>query len=226
MHSSDIRSFWQVQSLIILLKLSLLVGAVLAFVEGRFEAGVVTLLIFFITFLPIMLGKRFEVKIPPEFEVLSIIFIYASLFLGEVHGYYVRFWWWDLVLHTSSGFLLGILGFLLVYVLNENKEIDLDLNPGFVALFAFVFAIGFGTFWEIFEYTVDQTAGTNMQKSGLQDTMWDLIVNAIGALIIAVLGWGYLHKKGTDSFLERWIYAFKERNPKLFKQRKKQRAPD
>lgn len=226
MHSSDIRSYWQVQSLIILLKLSLLVGAVLAFVDGKLEAGVVTLLIFFITFLPIMLGNRFEVKIPPEFEVLSVVFIYASLFLGEVHGYYVRFWWWDLVLHASSGFLLGILGFLLVYVLNEKKEIDLDLNPGFVALFAFVFAIGFGTFWEIFEYFTDQTLGTNMQKSGLRDTMWDLIVNTVGALIIAILGWGYLRKQGVNSFLERWINVFIERNPKLFERRKKQRAPD
>jgi len=226
MHSIDIRSYWQVQSLIILLKLSLLVGAVLAFVDGRLEAGVVTLLIFFITFLPIMLGNRFEVKIPPEFEVLSVIFIYASLFLGEVHGYYVRFWWWDLVLHTSSGFLLGILGFLLVYVLNEKKEIDLDLNPGFVALFAFVFAIGFGTFWEICEYAADQTLGTTMQKSGLRDTMWDLIVNIIGALIIAVLGWGYLRKRGIDSFLERWIHSFIDKNPKLFERRKKQRNAD
>lgn len=221
MHSSNIRSYWQVQALIILLKLSLLVGAVLAFVDGRFEAGAVTLLIFFITFLPILLGNRFKVQIPPVFEVLAVIFIYASLFLGEVHGYYVRFWWWDLVLHTSSGFLLGILGFLLVYVLNENEEINLDLNPGFVALFAFLFAIGFGTFWEIFEYFIDQTVGTNMQKSGLQDTMWDLIVNAIGALIIAVLGWGYLRKEGINSFLERWIHAFIERNPKLFKSRRK-----
>lgn len=210
----------------ILLKLSLLVGAILAFVEGRLEAGAVTLLIFFITFLPILLGNRFDVKIPPAFEVLAVIFIYASLFLGEVHGYYVRFWWWDLVLHTGSGFLLGILGFLLVYVLNEQKEIDLDLNPGFVALFAFLFAIGFGTFWEIFEYATDRTLGTNMQKSGLRDTMWDLIVNSIGAFIIAVLGWGYLRRKGIDSFLERWIHTFIEKNPKLFERRGKQRDSD
>ena len=223
MHSSDVRSYWQVQALIILLKLSLLVGAVLSFVGGNLEAGAVTLLIFFITFLPIILGNRFQVRIPPEFEVLSVIFIYASLFLGEVHGYYVRFWWWDLILHASSGFLVGILGFLLVYVLNEKEEIDLDLKPGFVALFAFVFAIGFGTFWEIFEYGMDELFATNMQKNGLQDTMWDLIVNSIGAFIISILGWGYLRKEGINSFLERWIHHFIEKNPRFFERRKHQR---
>lgn len=220
MHSNDIRSYWQVQALIVLLKLSLLVGAVLSFVEGHLEAGVVTLAIFFITFLPILLGNRFQVKIPSEFELLAVILVYASLFLGEVHGYYLKFWWWDLVLHTSSGFLLGILGFLLVYVLNEKKEIDLDLKPGFVALFAFVFAMAFGAYWEIFEYAMDRTFWTNMQKSGLTDTMWDLIVNSIGALIISLLGWGYLRKEGINSFLERWIHKFIERNPHLFERRK------
>ena len=220
MHSGDIQSYWQVKALIILLKLSLLVGAVLSFVQGRLEAGAVTLAIFLITFLPVMLGNRFQVRIPSEFELLSVILIYASLFLGEVHGYYVRFWWWDLVLHTSTGFLLGILGFLLVYVLNEKKEIDLDLKPGFVALFAFVFAMALGTFWEILEYATDRIFGTNMQKSGLTDTMWDLIVNCIGALVISVLGWSYLLREGINSFLEKWIHKFIERNPRLFERRK------
>lgn len=215
------QNIWQVGTIIILLKLSLLVGAILSFAGHSHDAAVITLLIFMITFLPIVLGNRFQVKIPVEFEVLAVIFIYASLFLGEVHGYYVRFWWWDLVLHTSSGFLLGILGFLLVYVLNENENIELDLEPHFVALFAFLFAIGFGTFWEIFEFMIDYIFDTNMQKSGLQDTMWDLIVNCIGALVISILGWGYLRKRGINSFLERWIHDFIEKNPRLFRHRRK-----
>ena len=56
------------------------------------------------------LGRRLKVNIPPEFEAWSVVFIYASLFLGEVKGYYARFWWWDLLLHTGSGLLLGTLG--------------------------------------------------------------------------------------------------------------------
>ena len=215
------QNIWQVETIIVMLKLSLLVGAILSFAGHRYDAAVITLLIFMITFLPILLGKRFKVKIPVEFEVLAVIFIYASLFLGEVHGYYVRFWWWDLVLHTSSGFLLGILGFLLVDVLNENEYIELDLEPHFVAFFAFLFAIGFGTFWEIFEFMIDNIFDTNMQKSGLQDTMWDLIVNCIGALIISILGWGYLRKQGINSFLERWVHDFIEVNPRFFRHRRK-----
>lgn len=206
--------------LTLLLQLTLLIGVVLAVMQERWLAAITTTGIIIVTFLPLILGRRFAVRIPPEFEVLAVVFIYASLFLGELHGYYIRFWWWDAVLHAGSGFLLGILGFLLVYVLNEHDNVDLHMRPRFVALFAFMFAVGMGGLWEIFEFSVDQMFGLNMQKSGLIDTMWDLIVDVVGALFVSLLGWNYLSKAGSNSFLERWIAAFVSANPRLFRVRK------
>ncbi len=204
------------QRLSVFLKFSLSVGALLMFFQGRYQAMAEILLILFITFLPIILGKRFDVRIPHGFETLAVIFLYMSLFLGETQSYYTRFWWWDLVLHSGSAFLLGILGFLMVYVLNERKDVDLDMKPKFIALFAFLFAVSIGALWEIFEYAMDQIFGLNMQKSGLQDTMWDLIVDVAGAAFISILGWGYINNREEESFLERWIRDFVEKNPRLF----------
>src|SRR5699024_4482491 len=119
-----------------------------------------------LTLVPALVGRRFGVYIPPEFELLAILFIFASLFLGEVRGYYTRFWWWDALLHVSSGFLLGIVGFLLVYALNQKQLGNLGLRPSFVALFAFTFSLSLGALWEIFEFGMDQIFGLNMQKSG------------------------------------------------------------
>jgi len=85
--------------------------------------------------------------------------------------------------------------------------------------------MAFGTIWEIFEFTMDQVFGMNMQKpmlndpSGLTDTMWDLIIDAIGAGIISSLGYIHLRNKGSDSFLEKWIDEFIERNPRLFRKK-------
>jgi uncharacterized membrane protein YjdF len=82
-----------------------------------------------------------------------------------------------------------------------------------------------GTLWEIFEFTADSLFGSDMQKhmlgdqSGLTDTMWDLIVDAVGALIISVLGYGYLKTSHDESFLRRWIRKFINSNPRLFRQR-------
>lgn len=83
--------------------------------------------------------------------------------------------------------------------------------------------MGVGALWEIFEFTMDSLIGMSMQKpmlgdpSGLIDTMSDLIVDAFGALIISILGWRYLKNNEQKSFLERWIDAFIEHNPRFFR---------
>lgn len=199
------------------LQLLLFLGAGVALLTGQFLAAVTTIGILIVTLLPMMLGRRLKVYIPPEFELLTVLFIFASLFLGEVRDYYVRFWWWDAVLHAASGFLLGVLGFLLVYVLNEKEDLEMHMKPAFVALFAFTFAVGLGALWEIFEFAMDNLFGLNMQKSGLVDTMWDLIVDTVGALVISILGYGYLRTSEHESFLVQWILRFVKGNPRLFR---------
>jgi hypothetical protein len=201
------------------LQIIILAGFTLAVYERQWLNAFLIVGILLLTMLPTMLSRRLAVSIPAEFELLAILFIFASLFLGETRGYYVRFWWWDVVLHVTSGFLLGITGFLLVYVLNQEEKIDLYMKPGFLALFSFAFALAVGTVWEIFEYTMDNFFGLDMQKSGLVDTMWDLIVDAVGALSIAVLGYFYM-KRGSEYFVERWIDKFIEANPKMFRKEK------
>lgn len=201
----------------LVLHLILLCGLMWALLSGQWLNALAVTVIMVVTLLPALLGRRFHVYIPPEFEALTLVFIFASLFLGEYHGYYTRFWWWDALLHSASGFILGILGFLLVHVLNEKEDLELHMKPNFVALFAFLFAIGIGTLWEIFEFSMDSLLGLNMQKSGLIDTMWDLIVDAAGAFIIALLGYGYLKTAGNSSFLEQWIRHFIKNNPGLFR---------
>ncbi len=191
--------------------------------EQQWLTAVVTIGIIALTLAPFLLARLLQVFIPPEFVLLAIGFVFASLFLGEVHDYYARFWWWDIALHSTSGFLLGIVGFLLVYVLNETENTGVHRSPASVAFFAFLFAVGVGSLWEIFEFSMDSFFGMNMQKpmfgdpSGLTDTMWDLIVDILGALIIAVLGYGFIKTAGNKSFLERWIHAFVEHNPRMFK---------
>lgn len=209
-------------AVLLFLETVMAVELALLLTQGSWLSGVWLLAIMVVAGAPAVLGDRLPVRIPAAYELLAILFVFASLFLGEFRSYYERFWWWDIALHATSGLLLGILGFLLVYVLNENKRIDLHMRPGFVAFFAFVFAVAVGTFWEIFEFTVDQNFGTTMQKpmlgdpSGLTDTMWDLIVDTLGALAICAFGWWHM-RRNHRSFIDLWIDNFIERNPKLFR---------
>jgi hypothetical protein len=205
----------------VFLKASIGLGALLLYIGGNYQAAFESIVIMAITFLPLLITRYFHIRIPLEFDTMAVIFIYMSLFLGEVQDFYFRFWWWDLVLHAGSGFLVGISGFLLVYVINQNKKIDMHLSPKFIALFAFMFAQGIGSLWEIFEFAMDSFFGLNMQKSGIVDTMWDLIVNGISALTISLLGYGYLKAAGDDSFLEQVIRKFIAANPRIFRKRQR-----
>ncbi|MCA9146549.1 MAG: hypothetical protein KDB05_27405 [Planctomycetales bacterium] len=207
--------------LVVFLRLAITLGILLELFEALWMNAVVATGILLLTFVPTHFANRIKVKIPPEFEVLTVAFIFASLFLGEIRDYYNKFWWWDIALHTTSGGLLGILGLLLVYVLNETPRVDLHMRPGFVAFFAFCFALSIGTVWEMFEFAMDQFFGMNMQKpmlgdpSGLTDTMIDLIVDAVGAIVVSVAGYLYM-RHGNDSIIDRGIQRFIERNPRLF----------
>jgi hypothetical protein len=219
------RLYWVLLAIlqaVMLVELALLVRA------SQWVTALQVLIIMGLTLAPVALRSRLPVRVPAEFQILAILFVFASLFLGEIRNYYERIWWWDAGLHASSGLLFGIVGFLLVYVLNENERVDISLRPRFVALFAFTFAMAVGALWEVFEFAMDQAFGLQMQKprlgdpSGLTDTMWDLAFDALGAALISAFAWWYMiHDE--RSFIERWIRKFNAHNGRLFGRRRSSR---
>ena len=166
-------------------------------------------LTFIMTFYPSILRKRFRVYLPSTLQIIITLFIFAAQFLGEIHDFYYRFPWWDNMLHCISGSVLGIIGFMFVYFLNKTHIKKTKLSPFFVALFALCFSISIGVFWEIIEFSGDRLFGLNMQKfrmpgeDGLVDTMTDLIVDAIGALIVTTVG--YIYMKDEKKMLKKKV---------------------
>ncbi|MCI5774723.1 MAG: hypothetical protein MR210_09190 [Erysipelotrichaceae bacterium] len=161
---------------------------------------------------PSYLEKHLKLEIPSHMMIPYVIFLYCAIFLGEVRSFYYNFAYWDMFLHTLSGGMLGMLGFSIVSLLNKTKAVPIDLSPGFVAIFAFCFAITIGVFWEIYEFSFDGFLGMNMQKfmledgtqfigrAALTDTMQDLIVDCIGAFVATSLG--YLAMKFDSKWLK------------------------
>lgn len=167
--------------------------------------------------LPDIFAKKFLKQIPTNMLILYFIFLYCAIYLGEVRDFYYRFEYWDTMLHTFSGAMLGALGFSFVTLLNKVDKIPINLSPFFVCLFAFCFAITIGVAWEIYEFSFDGLLHLNMQKfmteegvelvgrAALSDTMSDLIVDAIGAFIISALG--YISLKYKKIFINRFHFG-------------------
>ena len=198
-------------------RLLIVVEAVTAAWNKQLFLLILSLVILVLTFLPSFIAKNYKINVPAEIEFIIVIFISSSLFLGETKDFYTKFWWWDIFLHSISSLLLGFIGFLLMYILYTEKRVR--ATPGLVAVFAFCFSVAFGVLWEIVEFIIDQTLGWNMQSSGLVDTMWDLIVDSMSALVISVSGYFYLKRKQATPFFERFLMKFIEKNPHLFRRK-------
>lgn len=212
--------------------------------ERNFESvflGVLTLLLLLI---PSFVQVTFRVEIPTLLEGIVLLFIFAAQILGEINGYYVKFPYWDTMLHTLNGFLAAAIGFSLVDILNKSEKLVFKLSPFFSVLVAFCFSMTIGAVWEIFEFVMDCFGGFDMQKDtvvqmissvhldptggntptaihnisevyinnkslglggyldiGLYDTMYDLIVNFIGALVYSVCAYFFLTSKSCTKLI-------------------------
>ncbi len=154
-----------------------------------------------VSLLPVFL-KKIDLEIPDFVYLLFIIFCLAHFLCGEILGFFVKIKWWDSLLHTFSGMFIALLAFSLIHLLNKDKENSFNANIWFVMIFAFSVSIAIGVLWEIFEFACDGLFGMNMQRAyvstlsgrgeplvgseALADTMKDLILDSLGALIVCV----------------------------------------
>jgi hypothetical protein len=199
-----------------LLQLAIIGVLVTTLVEGRWLVAFTAALVLALTFLPALIERQFELQLPVEFTFVTCLFLYAAFVLGEVGRFYQLFWWWDLLLHSFSALVMGLIGFLLVYSLHQTQRVILP--PLYFALTAFGFAVTVGTLWELFEFGMDWGFGFSMQKSGLVDTMTDLLVDVAGAALAAWIGYHYV--RGGDSRLaDRLFRRLVANNPRLFRER-------
>ena len=122
---------------------------------------VLTLILFM---LPSIVERGLKIDLPSTLEIIVLLFIFAAEILGEVGQFFERVKNWDLILHTTNGFLMAAIGIALIDVLNRSPKINLSMSPFFVAFVAFCFSMTIGVLWEFYEYTADRWFGKDMQK--------------------------------------------------------------
>lgn len=115
-----------------LVRLALIFIFIRGCIVNDYSQTFIIILTFFMTFYPSILAKRFGVYLPNKLEIIITLFIFSAQVLGEMRGFYDRISWWDTLLHATSGVILGMVGFLLVYLLNEKGDANVNLSPIFV----------------------------------------------------------------------------------------------
>ena len=212
---------------------------------GNSENAYTCLLSLFLLYLPSIIERKLEMRLPTALEITVVVFIFASEILGEIACFYVTVPFWDKAMHTVSGFIYAAVGYSMADILNRDHRISFQLSPVFLAVVAFCFSMTIGALWEIFEFSVDTLFQKDMQKDtvlheitsvaldptrsnipitisgirdtvvngqslglggyldiGLHDTMQDLIVNMIGALVFSVGGFFQQKRKKRSKMAE------------------------
>jgi hypothetical protein len=167
-----------------LTRVAVAVAAVSFFVTGQWGTGITTILVLLFMVVPSLLRGSRKMYLPFELDMGIVVFIFTTLFLGHIADFYNRIPFWD------KFFLLSVTGYVLIYILTEDKKIKLNMSPGFISFFAVIFSIAMGAVWEIAEFVTDIVINSNYWQSvGVLDTMVDLIADTVGALIFST--WGY-----------------------------------
>lgn len=142
--------------------------------QGSVYLCVLTLWLFL---LPGILEEKLRIQIPELLESLILVFIFASEMLGELNACYVRFPWWDGVLHGTSGFLAAAMGIGLGEILSRNRE---GLPVPVSLLIGFCFSMTVGALWELLEWGVDCLFELDMQKDAVIERISSICLDPAG----------------------------------------------
>ena len=170
----------------------LLAITVYALYNARFEMAFVCALMLLVSLAPLYLKAVHDVYVPAVFMYVTIVFIFSSVFFGQFGGLYDRWHWYDSFLHFISALAFGLAGFLLLFVFYVHNK--LRLPKSIILFFTFFFCLGVGALWEIIEYGIDNVFGTNMQVNSLDDTMIDLMLNGLGAVVAVTFCYIYMSR--------------------------------
>ncbi len=144
---------------------ALVVGAmIISCIRGNYENLFFCGLALVLFLVPAFFEKNFDINVPNTLEVIILLFIFASIIMGEMGNYYTKIPFWDTALHTLNGFLCAAVGFGLTDILNRNEKIKFRMSPIFLALVAFCFSMTIGVLWEFLEFACDTFLGKDMQK--------------------------------------------------------------
>lgn len=163
-------------------------------VEQNWAGAFMAFQAFLFSLVPTFLKKFYGIRTPHILQAGVVLFMFATIFLGEVAQFYEKYPWWDLIFHTLSGVGFGLVGYMML-ILTYRKQ-NVRLAPLFTSVFAISFSLAISAVWEILEFIIDTLLNTNMQPSA-EDTMWDLVVGLIGALVSALSGYRYLQYNET-----------------------------
>jgi hypothetical protein len=153
-----------------------------------------------VTQLPPLLERDYGVVL----DAGLTLWLTAAVFLHAVGTFdlpgganlYQSVWWYDHLTHALSASVVAAAGYTTARALDVHYD-AVSLPPRFLFAFILMFTMAGGVVWEVLEFLLGRasvvfTDTPVLTQYGLDDTMLDLVFDAIGAVLVATFGTAYL----------------------------------
>ncbi|MFW6018235.1 MAG: hypothetical protein ACOCPX_05390 [Halapricum sp.] len=150
--------------------------------------------------LPSILERDYQLAMDPRITlwITSAAFFHAigTVIPGTGLKLYSDVPWWDHMTHALSASVVAAAGYATVRAIDTHSE-DVYLPSKFIAVIILLFVLAFGVLWELLEFALGIAAehlgsSSVLTQYGVYDTLWDLVYNSIGGILVALWGGIYL----------------------------------
>ena len=186
------------------IRIILLASAVLEIRMERWDIFFINLFALVLTFLPLGVRLALKISFPRTFEMGMHVSLLLMVTLEKIMEGNLVF--------VFLGLMLGIVGFILMYVIYYSNRAGAFYF--LVVLFAFCFSVSVGAVWEVFHYLMADTLKIKLEGFTHDYSPLGLVLIMIGAALASIYGFLYL-KFSNKHLIQRIMHNFIKRNPNL-----------
>ena len=151
--------------------------------------------------------KKYQIKIPIEFEWLLLLFVISTLFIGKISG---------IIIPIFFGIAIAFIGFTILAILYSSNQIK--KNYFLIILFSFNFSVAFGFVLELLKYYLKISLGHEITSGIYIVSMQNMSFVIVGAAIASTIGYVYMRSEG--GIMRNIMGKIIEKNPKIFIKKK------
>lgn len=156
-----------------------------SFIDEKYMELINNGVLFLALLIPFLTRKILKVNLSELFKFLYYIYIIAAVLFGNIMNLFDDNLWYDKIVHFYFGFMMALVAVLFI---KYNKK-DLKKKIIFNILFISGFTLLIAVCWEFVEFTTDKLFNTDHQRwkeTGIDDTMFDLLVAFLGSIVINI----------------------------------------
>ncbi len=185
----------------------ILIASAYALALGHYTVTVLGLLAAVMCSLPTIVQRKLHIILPWEvtFLVALTLFLHTG---GFSFRWYLDFYpFYDKLAHLIAAITVAFVIFLSVVIILRISS-HLEMERWKIFLFVVILTFTFGVIWEFWEFIFDSFLGsffTIPLQRGNADTLFDLVSDLAGGIIVAFLGIYFMERKTAHQWADTFL---------------------